>query len=507
MKNKNKQNIGKGLIVTGVTLATILCGGKDAKASTTSFNKLNSNSVVVENIMKDIKYKKIDSYQNLIERTDTLSENQKLALLGATGDILGKFTYTPSKDKVASQNIFFDNLQDSLRTSNQNPLGECNHIHSHLEILANDISIKAAAVTGAINKKENHMYNLIKLKNRSAIVDYGNVFVSDTQNIDKTLEAYQKYRGVTVFKHLFYKDTEFKYKLITKDGRHFLDFIEYNETSEPMKDLLIYDVKDNDSKIILNSGNYANSIEFNNFGIFGKAGNIHGDSSSPMKNMKLVQGGFKKNFSISDFANISGNISFVEGIIQQDNDTIIPIKGTVYDGFVGLNNKTFKTIFRASRNRLKTDERVLFYDSTIGAGASYKILNNIEPYVITQYSSFPSDSGTEKSKMRHNELRFGMLFNIPKVNLSIEPYLTKRIWEKEFGTNMNFKHKNFEINAGGYATKSDYEMCPNKTGFNMGISKNFKNWKIWSKYKTENSDYDGEIEKQRTFNIGASVKF
>jgi small-conductance mechanosensitive channel len=79
--------------------------------------------------------------------------------------------------------------------------------------------------------------------------------------------------------------------------------------------------------------------------------------------------------------------------------------------------------------------------------------------------------------------------------------------EKEIGANIELKNKSSGLKVGSYTTNSDYVFCPDKNGFNIRIYKNLNNWKMWMKYKRENLDYDSEIEKEKEFNFGVSLRF
>jgi hypothetical protein len=574
-KKHNLLNKGKTFLVAGTTLATVLLGAEEARAEkhftkqkleekisrgeldkrrdinvifnyyieneqkptdyltsktminqntgdlayTSNILKLSSEELKqIENLIKDIKKGNINSYQDFINSTNNFSEDQNLLLSSAIGDLSEKL-YEKSKDKVSSQNDFFSNLQSYLELGNKNNLGVCRHIHSHIEQLANDIGINAAAVSG-FRKNSGHIYTITKTENGSAILDYGNLLITDTKNIEKTLEAYQKHKGTTVFKHDFYEDNEFKYKLITKDGERFLNFLESEENSKTLKNLLIYNIeKDARTNFIFEHGNYLNSIEINSLGFFGKIGEIIGDLSSPMEKMKLFQGGYKRKFNVSvpilGKLKIDGNLSFVKGRINQDfevNDN--NLKGYNFDlGFSLDKEKGFKAGFRGFLNKFKKGDYILLKDYMGWAGISYKNKNekiDIEPYLITKISAPTKKIDETRSGIKFSEFCIGTLFDFnssKNTTLSLEPYYINRIWEQEVGINSKFETKKFGASINGYTTKSNYEFCPDKEGFNVEIYKNFGNWKVWSEYEIKNSDYDSEREKEREFNLGVSFKF
>jgi len=274
----------------------------------------------IESILSNIKNKNISSYSEFINQIENFSENQKLVLLSSIGGLSNEL-YEKSNKKVDSQEDFFSKLQTYLNKGEKNGLGVCRHISSNLEQLANDARIRTSAVSGA-SSGNGHVYTIMKGKNGTAVIDYGTIFLTDTKNIEKTLDAYQKDKGTTVFDHTFFENNKFKYRLITKEGKNFLDFIDYDETSDSLKNLLLHDTEEIKNKIIFENGNYSNSAELNILGFFMKTGKIKGNSSSPLKSLKLFQGGYKRklNIEIPIIGNlaIDGNISFVNGNLFQD---------------------------------------------------------------------------------------------------------------------------------------------------------------------------------------------
>jgi len=467
----------------------------------------------------------INSYDELTERANNLSENQKLVLLSKIGRELG-FSNYDIRDvsvEIASQDIFFDKLQDSLQSGESNSLGVCRQIHSHIEQLANDLGIEAAAVSGISRSGTGHMYTILKTEDGNAIVDYGSLLITNTKNIEKTLQIYQKNAGSIAFQHLFFEGPDFKYKLITKDGRDFLDFIEYDESSAPLKNALIGDINPKaDLTIDLNLSSYLTSVGVNLEGLFIKGGEIRGKNSSPMEKMGLLQMGFRREFSIPNIIKINPDISLIYGNFSQDkkvaNSEIIGLEGdlviaTNNEEGLNLSSRIAGGIFPSRPvGSIGTPLHTLFYDFAMGAGLSYKIpINNIgiEPYVTSQFTLYPIDLGTYQYGLRLSELGVGTVFDIKSknINFSIEPYYLKRIWEQEFGGKAKFEIDNFGINAGGYMTKSDYEFCPDKHGFNIGADLNSKNLRLGVNYGIEGTDYDSEVENKSSFKIQADVKF
>lgn len=485
----------------------------DYSASKTSFYSIEGTPV--EKIIDNIGNNDINSYQELLDESQNLSESQKLTLASAIGNLLNTFNYDSNLQniEVMSQDDFFYNLQNYL------PVGVCKHLATHIERFLNDIGIKSAAVSGISGNGIGHVYDISKIENGMAIVDSYNILKTNTKNIEKTIEAYQKDKGITTFEHLFFEDAEFKYRLITKDGRKFLDFIEYNESSEPLKKALIDQVDPKtDLTITFNLEDYLKSFEANIKGFFAKIGEIRGNISSPLEKLTLSQIGFKRNFSILDAVNINPNLNFVYGNLSQDkkleNNRIIGING---DLIVATNNKKgFNLSSRIAGNAFSRNlsfDNIIFSDFVIGGGISYKLpIKNIsiEPYVASQFTFFPKDIGTYNFALKPAELTGGIIFDIKsnnEKNISIDSYYLWRIWEQELGASMKIKGKYLGFEVGEYMTKSTYDFCPAKFGFNVGLTMDMKKLLINLNYSIDEINYDGEKENQSSLEVQAGLKF
>ena len=420
------------------------------------------------------------------------------------------------ENKIFPQDDFFYKMQDSLESGDKNGLGVCKHLSTHLEQLANDFGIKAATVSGISKNGRGHAYNILKLQDGTAIIDYGNILTTNTKNIEKTLQTYQKNNGTSVFQHLFFEDSKFKYEFLTKDGKHFLDLVEYDKSSEPLKVELLSDFKsESDLTIALNHGTFSKSIDLNYFGFFVKIGKIIGGLSSPLHKMSLFQAGFKRKFSIPKIIKIEPDISLIYGNLLQDKELKDKRVFGINNSFsIATNNKKGLNLSsRVNWNLFSTGDYPLFYDIKFGGGVSYKIpikRVDIEPYFIMQFGIFPKDLGTCTHEPKLSELTIGTMFNIKAfkdINLSFDLYYLKKIWEQEFGGNAKFESKKFEINAGAYATKSNYEFCPDKYGVKVGLNLMLENLTIGANYKLEGTNYDGEIENQSSLEVRTSVRF
>ncbi len=502
---------------------------RDANVPELTLNEENQ----VKDIISDIQNQNINSYQDLITASQNLSESQKLLLSSITSHLLYGFNYDIDllHSEIGSQDDFFDSLQDSLVSGDQNSLGTCGHIATHVERFLNNLGIKSAAVSGFSENGIRHVYGVSKIENKTAIVDSYNILIIDTKNIKKSLQAYQKHIGTTALEHLFFEDTEFQYRLLTNDGENFLDFIEYDESSNPLKNSLIQDFKpETYFKTNISLEDFLTSAEFNLFGLFLKTGEIRGNSNSALEKLTLSQIGFKRglltpyinnkllNFVIGNkIIDINGNI--VSGNLFQDTKLVNnKVQGIMWDLIFATNNeKGFNFSFRHNYTHPKikpeTNEHSLFYDYGAGAGISYKLSvknTNIQPYSVSQFNLFKKNIDIQEIGLYFSELVAGSVFDIKipnKFSFSIEPYYIKRIWEQGFGGKAELGIKGVGINAEGQITKSDYEFCPDKYNFSIGPSLRLGNLKVEANYQREGTNYDGEKEHKESLNINGSLNF
>lgn len=228
----------------------------------------------IDDIITNIKNGGINSYADFIGNSKPLSGNQKLALLAMVSDLLYRGAYDNSllSREVSSQDVFFADLQNFLNTGEQQSIGECGQISTHIEKLARDLGLTAATVDG--NNGGGHSYDLIKIEDgRAAIIDGSQIIIADTKNIEKLIETYQRNNHSIIFYHEFFEDSKFKYNLLTENGKNFLKFVGYDESVNTLKETLISGNSNSlDRKIIFNKTGSELSVEADFSGIFAKSG-------------------------------------------------------------------------------------------------------------------------------------------------------------------------------------------------------------------------------------------
>jgi len=424
--------------------------------------------------------KDIDAYQHFMENP-IFSENQKLILLAAISQILYDKHYSSEGGYV------------------------CRHISSDIEELAENAGIKTDVVAGRTSA--NHAYDILKLENgRTAIIDGGDIFISDSKNVEKLLEMYQKDRDAVAFQHLFYDKNKFKYRLITRDGRNFLDFIGYDESLQSLKNSLFKKTENPAStKIILDVDNYQTAVKVNSFGFFAKIGTL--------EKMFLSQIGYDFNFSIFDIIDLHPNANFVCGNLH-DTSSDNFLWGFSGDLTIKTNNKQgINFSSRTAGEVINRNDSTMFYDFLSEIGNSYKISLgdfNLNPYCIAQLGLVNERLNPNASyAFNLRELKTGIVFDaeIDDINFSIDPYYILKNCEQGFGAEIKFGNKNLGINLEGDFTKSGYDFCPDKFNFSASLYIPIKNFNVNFGYENKTSNYDGEIDSQNNIFLNANIKF
>jgi hypothetical protein len=461
-------------------------------------------------IVSKIQSGEIDSYSSLLENAGSLTDNQKIVLLSLFADQLYLYDYTANSEKeVSSQEAFFQTLQDALNWKHGS-IGLCRHISTNIEKLANDMGLRAAALTGSYFDA-GHAYDIIKTENGTSIVDSYQIFSSSSKNIEKIIESYQKEIGAIMFQHLFFEDSKFKYELIPKDGKNFLDFTNYDPSLNELKNSLINKNKNPAITIEGTKNDNLLSVKLNLLGLYLNGGELSEDIS-PEKKIGLFQLGFGKKFILFNKLGITPDLSIVYG---DSGDYTKPIWG--WDGRITLsteNKEGLNLSSKFSHTIINMPKVTLYYKPVcLEAGVSYTLpigKAKLEPYVLSQFAFLMDDFGVgEKSrKLKFNELEAGLKFSFPKdgTNITIDPHYINRIWEDEFGANLRLGIKNAGLNIEGFVTKSTYDFCPDKQSLSIGADALLGPVSLKLSYKTDKTNYDGEIGTTSSFSVGGKVK-
>jgi hypothetical protein len=466
-----------------------------------------SPSLEVQNILQEVKTGVIDSYPDLVSNSKDLSEKQKLEILSLISKSSYKGGYSITDNEVLSQESFFGKIQNTLN-NNKDKIGVCRHIASNLEQLANDLGLRTAAVSG-IYSNIGHAYDISKTENGTAVWENGKIFQVKTKNIEKTLEAYQQSINSMAFQHLFFEDSQLKYKLITEDGRALLNFMEYDESSKKIKDFIFNDKSEiKANNITLETGKKYLFVKGDYSGISSKIGKIDTNLDSPLI---LINADYKREFTNNSFS-IIPEVSVITGVDQKGGISA----GGFADITLGTKNpKGFNFSSRTAANCFNFLENgtSAFWDVSNWESISYKQLFKngfiLEPYLIGQLSVDYKDLGTLQFAIKPKELEAGVKFGFPsskKLELLFNPYYNIKAYESELGAEAELKNKNLNMNIGGYFAKSSYDFAPDRMGIKIGTSLSLNNSKLELAYKADAKNYNGEKTISPSFLINGVIK-
>jgi hypothetical protein len=515
---------------------------KDEIQISPGFNLTEEKKEEILNLISDVKNKKINSYNDFVQMSRIFSENQKLVIGALFADWIYKNSYDDIKNyEIYSKNILFGKFQKSLAGENEF-LGACSNIAIYNESFLRDIGIKkVASVAGAVldyqyGKRIEHAYNLLKLEDRISFIDGGQLLFVNTKNIEKALSAYQSEKDVFNFVYEFYENNQFKYKLITKEGRDYFEFVGHDPTADSFKkNVLEYEEKLSPLlNISFNDKSSEESKEINFLGFFLKKGKIIGSSNSLYDRIELSQFGFKKigtlpKFEFKNNEFLSTFLNEFSGIVVGLQASAIKVEAFYRDittAYFFENKKSEKIKnstgnFFLSTNRpegfnlgaeISVDSTILTNDSKQDIMASYKFRNgffSINPYILFQFKN-EDITLTPQSSGSSTEVSSGAIldFKLPKkIIFSVDPNISKRPWENEYGLGAKLKHKNFEISGKTFKTKSKYWANPNKAGKEITAKLDFRYLSGEVIYKTEIEDYDGEKEKNTELEVKTSLKY
>lgn len=475
----------------------------------------------VQDLLQDVQDGKIN-LQEFEERSNNFSENQKLILSCIYSATLYNAGYDQSYEGDGfSDDESYNAFQNYLSSGDETSLGMCGDISTLTERYGESVGLNMDSASGMAGQMVNHVYNVADLNRITAFINGGKLFIVPTENIEFAFEGYDKELGVVVLSHELYDKGEFQTRFLTKDGKNYNEFVDYDWSSDVLKSSL---TNRNNFKpttgleISVGAKNYLNSVGINFRGAFFKAGRIMGSESSPLQEMNLLQAGFKKPFN-GKYFNINSELSFMYGNLEQDtkldNDQIFGgklnfVMASDFDIF------NFSTRLNANVLASKTLDKdykfaALFADLGFGAGASFKIpIKNVvlEPYSVAQFSFVPkeiSDLRTPIFKPVLSELEAGAKFNFRKSSLDVH-------FLEEFGNtfgvggNINLKNKNLELGLGGEVKWSNYEFnFDNAWKMNWNVGVDFDKLSLMLKGDMEGTNSDGQIDIEGS--IGAEMKF
>jgi hypothetical protein len=439
------------------------------------------------NIEKQIYNKEGISLLNFEELTKDFSDKQKTVLLG---DLMS-FLYGYSLDYVY----------------------DCRHISKDIEKLSEKVGLESSVVSGVNQEKINHSFILSKTEDGLSLLDQKYLLETDSKNVEKVLEAYQKEQGIIPFRHSFWENGNLKYSFLTKDGKRFLDFLEYdNSLNSSLENLINPKYSPREFALDLETGNYTNSAKISN-PFFLKLGTIKGEKNSALDNSLAFQFGFRKKFLFRDLFGIDLDLNsfYNENSYSED---VGKIYGGIFNSSIFTDRQGINLGLRGKITKFFGGENFeAFHDYSIEPGISYRINtenSSINPYLISRFEMVPVKLTENKGSLILDEILSGVNFSSKLENLDFltNLYSSYKPYEKGAGADIELRYKNVGLNLAGSFSKSDYIFCPDKSNFGIGIFTKFgDNLEIGANYKTNSTNYDGEEDNQSSFSLNGKLSF
>jgi len=390
---------------------------------------------------------------------------------------------------------------------------DCRHISKDIEKLSEKVGLESSVVSGVNQEKINHSFVLLKTENGLSLLDQKYLLETDSKNVEKVLEAYQKEQGIIPFRHSFWENGNLKYSFLTKDGKRFLDFLEYDHSvNSSLENLIHPKYSQKELALDLEAGNYTNSAKISN-PFFLKLGVVKGEKNSALDNSLAFQFGFRKKFLFRDLFGIDLDLNsfYNENSYSED---VGKIYGGIFNSSIFTDRQGINLNLRGKITKFFGGENFeAFHDYSIEPGISYKInteKSSITPYLISRFEMVPVKLTEHKGNLILDELLSGINFSSKIKNLDFltNLYSSYKPYEKGVGANLNLKYKDINLNLAGSFSKSDYIFCPDKSNFSVGISTKFgDNLEIGSNYKTNSTNYKGEKDNQSSFSLNGKLSF
>jgi len=453
------------------------------------------------------KYEKGNAYELKNQLYSIIEHEEKISEVFHKLDKTMKFS---EREKILALHY----LQEELQKEYKKEKYDCSNISLDIEEIGKEIGVESYVNVGGINGKENHAFNIINAEKGLWITDAGGRLIfSESKNLEKILGEYYKQKKAISFQNKIYKDGEKIYSLINKDGKHFTEFIEYDTTNKTIQENLTNPQKlEEQDTINLFFGNYVNRIKIKNLFSL-NTGLIKGCGNSSLEDMGIIQLRYDNKFSFRDslILNLKGDISGIIGLTKEENQIAIGkgIEASLFTNREGLNLGIRYAPFDVQNFRGTN----FFYFHPFEAGASFKIKKeNLEiiPYLITTSNYQTINLSKEKEK------GFELTNIMGGVNLSSKVkdweilgdinYIYRN-YENEIDVELKLKKGDITFSTTGYISKSNFVLCPDKTGISAKSSMRLGrfNLNVGGEFNSEN--YQGEKETNYKLFFGGSINF
>lgn len=373
------------------------------------------------------------TYTDFIRSSRSTSEANRLALLSQIGGDLGRYNYGGSGNHaVRKRGTFYQYWQ--ARSGN---LGVCRHIATHQQQVAHDLGFEAYAAMGISSNAIGHMYALVRTSEGWAVIDYSRIYQTDSDDPKDALELYQKTAGIPMYAHELYQEGKFQRRIITDQGWQFLSFMDYRHDNMALRTKPAVH-----RNVEIRLGTHEQSVRYADGELLIKAGRING-------NANILEWG--KQYVSTDGEEVNSLHSSLFG-------------GTIEDeGFYGLILDTVTVAqpesgwgyaYQVSVLSCRIDSYEIMSDIRLGALASYQY-GPVRPWVSIQGNGYRDEVGRDFAYGLFPEYSIGCNIRTPWCEL--EPYVTKREWEHEWGAAIRSQYVDILASNNGIEAAIKYD--------------------------------------------------
>lgn len=454
------------------------------------------------------------SLDSFVRNTGNFSKYEKIALLERIGSLAGYRLYDKNdSQRNADEEFMFQKLGYSIKTGEKVEAGVCRQIHNLLTQTARKWNLPAVSFSNYY-RQGGHISSAVKIDDKWAIINYGEIFQSKDSNLFSALDSFQKIDGSTSFQQDFYLGEKLSFSRITPDGTTFYKFNLVNPTNSALYENII-----KEKRLISNSSikisDFEKSLLIKNDICFLKIGAIEGYNSALRTSPLLKIGVYLEDKNEwSDFV-FESDLTAAKFVQDKLNDNAVMLN-------ILSNNR-----FELSKTKIGRLDMLLGFDSATKIDKSDTPPNpnfsRIEfglrlgerknfSYLISsaKFGIVDLIDSKEFSFMKEHHIgfkkellnSFGFVIN-PDIN--IRPEETKYSISAELGRNIgNYR---VDLHSDVFFTKTNFkEINPKKNGCGafFQIAKN--NTGLSLTYTKENNYWPTKDEKE-TFEINLFRRF
>ncbi len=353
-------------------------------------------------------------------------------------------------------------IQEAIRDET-GKAGICADIHYFISKCAERLGFKGVGESHVSQTGGDHLISFLRTERDGiAFVDYGNVYLTKTNNLEDALSLYQQRQGVVSFFHGIATD-RYLFTIVTPEGKAFREFTGMYPDLED----LVEDERKNEG-IELDVSNSRSSIQLQRGNFTIKAGRLNTDLKDPMKSAYIEMARYNFPFiqeigighlRIHETSGIKNSI-FLTSKFRKG----IHIKN--FSGYLGVNTSIDQGILSDDQN---VRQSVILPEANLDAGLNGDLrLLNI--YLLNRLSLSLNSPTLQVTKLINKETALG-------IRVGNKNTLTQEVGvdDKEYylNTNLTLNNDLFSLMLEGKLTKSKYPYFnPHKKIINILLSKN-----------------------------------